>query len=124
MSTLDIIKYISFRQKNSGVLTIIPLPISVGMVLRSKMYFYHIENEKHIPAFRSALCGLYLKHDIKCNICTIFGDKYKGYFHQILYSTEKMKIEVMANEEMKYEENYYLRSINHNKRFELMELEE
>lgn len=113
MNTLDIIKYISFRQKNSKVLTIILLPVAYREYTEYKSYYYCIEDKKYTPTLlKEYFCKV-------CNIRTVFGDDYIGYW--TWFNRGDKKIMVESNSLMRYENNC-LRSINCNKRFSLMEI--
>ena len=113
---LDIIKYISFRTKRKGSLKIIALPIAIGEKSELKEYSYNISNEKYFeflkrinsPSFSP--CG--------CNIYTIFGDNYNGYFSLI----EPNILKVHSYEKMSYKNLYFNSIKNKYKRFKLMEI--
>ncbi len=144
MNTLDIIKYISFRQKNSKVLTIILLPVAIAVVKNHVCYHYNIVNKDHIsfinkiiesnidmrglsyhiPKSDESIPGYHMP----CNIRTVFGKNYKGRIQWLIYLGDikvnrSVILDVTSDKVMEYEENYYLRSINCNKRFSLMEVD-
>ena len=123
---LDIIKYISFYPKKSKVLSVCIIPISCKTIKKYHHYHYNIINKKYLSSmlkFSPMLNNGYNKVYHSCRIKTVFGDTYYGSWRWVFYEENKNEaiISIYSNEEMRYENNY-LRSINYNKRFELMDI--
>ena len=120
----DIIKYISFFYKKGNIKYVIKLPFSCEELTEYKRYNFNILGEKYLDT----LLKIGKKHTTySCSIRTIFGDDYRGYWGWSFYEEDNNKkatkaiIFVESCEIMKYE-NYYLRSLNSNKRFQLMDI--
>ena len=110
---LDIIRYISFRVKNKGSLKIITLPVAIEEKSELTEYFYDISNEKYFEFMKkiNVYRGI-------CNIYTVFGNKYKGYFSIL----ENKNLKVHSHEKMRYKNIYFSSIENKYKRFKLMEI--
>lgn len=113
MNTLDIIKYISFRPKHSKVLSVVSMPVAYKSLIEYKTYCFFIGDKKYLPFLLREYSGRI------CNIRTVFGDDYKGYWSW--FNREDKKILVVSEKKMRYENNY-IRSIHCSKRFSLMEI--
>ena len=110
---LDIIKYISFRTKRKGSLKIIALPIAIEEKSELKEYVYDISNEKYFEFMKkiNSYRGI-------CNIYTVFGNKYKGYFSIL----ENKNLKIHSHKKMGYKNLYFNSIENKHKRFKLMEI--
>lgn len=119
-NTLDIIKYISFTPQKSKVLSVISLPISHYVVVDLKSYYYNITDKKYVSALMSEEAAKW-NRKCSCTIRTVFDNEYSG--HWTWHGSVSNIILVSSDEEMIYQENYYLRSKHDGRKFGLMELE-
>jgi len=121
--TLDIIKYITFRPRNSKVISILVMPIAFCENQKCKEYYFDITNMKYAESLINKY-PIHLNYHVCCDIRTSFGDMYKGHWKWHMFSNEEeQRIIVCSNEEMKYEENHYLKSKHDGGKFGLMEFD-
>ncbi len=113
---LDIIKYISFRVKRKGSLKIVTLPIAYKEKSELTEYLYDISNEKYYKFMTKIDTSFFSPHS--CNIYTIFGNNYNGYFSLI----DSNDLKIHSHEKMGYKNLYFDSIKNIYKRFRLMEI--
>ena len=115
MKHLDLISHISFRARRKNSITkIITLPVASEEIQTLLRYRYNISEEKYYNIIEK-----FIKHkEFKCNIYTVFGDKYEGH----LFSSVPDTLEICSSKKMRYKNNYFNSIHTMDRKFRLIEI--
>lgn len=117
-NTLDIIRYICFREIRNHRLKIIRLPVALKIDIQLNAYIYDVASQPYCDELQKQRTAAV------CNIKTIFGDDYKGKWWVSYGRAEGIvsyHLVVQSESPMRYKNTYY-NSIESDKRFREMDV--